>query len=324
MTTASKLGLLVVALTLAACRTDSTGARVEASLLVADDPPQFSDWSAPVNVGPPVNTALSETDALISKDGLSLYFVSADRPGGQGGFDIWVSQRASTDDPWGDPLNLGPNVNSAANEAGPSLSRDGHRLFFHSGRPGGFGGNDLYVSRRHDKRDDLGWGPAANLGGLINSAAAETFPAHFEDDATEGTTLYFTSNRPGGLGLDDVYASTLNQDGTFGSPTLVSELSSALNDRQTSIGREGLEMFLASDRPGGIGLQDLWVATRARTADPWSTPVNLGSVVNSASLDARPALSFKGTELYFQSNRPGGFGAFDLYVVTRTKVTGRD
>ena len=69
---------------------------------------------------------------------------------------------------------------------------------------------------------------------------------------------------------------------------------------------------------------DLWVATRASTSDPWGVPVNLGATVNSASTDARPAVSFKGTELYFQSNRPGGFGAFDLYVITRSKLTGQD
>lgn len=52
--------------------------------------------------------------------------------------------------------------------------------------------------------------------------------------------------------------------------------------------------------------------------------MNLGSVVNSASTDARPAVPFKGTELYFQSNRLGGLGAFDLYVVTRSKLKGQD
>jgi len=81
---------------------------------------------------------------------------------------------------------------------------------------------------------------------------------------------------------------------------------------------------LASDRPGTFGLVDPWVATRASTSDPWGAPVNLGSVVNSAGTEARPAQSFKGTELYFQSNRPGGLGAFDLYVITRSKLKGQD
>ena len=80
----------------------------------------------------------------------------------------------------------------------------------------------------------------------------------------------------------------------------------------------------ATGRPGGVGGQDLWVATRATTADPWSTPVNLGPTVNSTAFDGAPALSFDGTTLYFFSARPGGFGANDLYVTTRTRLGGPD
>jgi hypothetical protein len=71
------------------------------------------------------------------------------------------------------------------------------------------------------------------------------------------------------------------------------------------------------------GLLDLWVSTRATTWDPWGTPVNLGSVVNSANNDAGPALSFDGRALYFNSARPGGSGAFDLFVTVRTKLKGQ-
>ena len=75
----------------------------------AEDPPRFSDWSAPVNLGPVVNTTFADAGAYISKDGLGLYLGSV-RPGGAGAagtFDIWVSHRASVDDPWGPPKNLG-------------------------------------------------------------------------------------------------------------------------------------------------------------------------------------------------------------------------
>src|SRR3989442_8868594 len=90
----------------------------------------FSDWSAPVNLGPVINSASSDQGPAISKDGLSLYFTS-NRPGGLGGpFDMYVSQRASVDDPWGAPMNLGPTVNTAFDEGNPALSRDGHLLFF--------------------------------------------------------------------------------------------------------------------------------------------------------------------------------------------------
>src|SRR3989454_139580 len=114
----------------------------------------------------------------------------------------------------------------------------------------------------------------------------------------------------------------------FRSPGVdVTELNGPYRDTRTAIRRDGLEMFISSDatgRPGGVGGQDLWVATRATTADPWSNPVNLGPTVNSTAFDGAPALSFDGTTLYFFSARPGGFGANDLYVTTRTRLGGPD
>ena len=82
-------------------------------------------------------------------------------------------------------------------------------------------------------------------------------------------------------------------------------------------------MFLASRREGGLGLNDIWVATRDTTADLWSTPVNLGAPVNSADDDGAPALSWDGTTMYFYSTRPAGGAATerrDLYVTTRTRL----
>jgi len=294
--------------------------------LAADDPQQFTDWSAPVNLGPVVNSASTDLEVSISKDGLSLYLAS-NRPGGFGGFDIYVSQRAGVDDPWGPPQNLGPTINTSANDQAPSLTIDGHRMYFFSSRPGGLGGNDLYVSRRRDKRDDFGWRPPENLGSGVNGAANEGQPISFEDDETGTITLYFNSNRPGVAGGTDVYASTLQPDETFGPAVLVDELNSANRDLPVAIRRDGLEMFLASDRPGsigGTGTFDLWVTTRASTSDPWSTPVNLGPVVNSAGGDSRGALSFDGTTLYVISDRPGGSGNLDIWVSTRSKLTGPD
>src|SRR2546425_4558249 len=91
--------------------------------------PKFSGWSTPVNLGPVINSVLRENGPAISKDGLSLYFGSF-RDGGFGGSDIWVSQRASVDDSWGPPVNLGPPIYTAVLEAGPPFSRGGDRVFF--------------------------------------------------------------------------------------------------------------------------------------------------------------------------------------------------
>jgi len=298
---------------------------------------QFSDWSAPMNLGA-ANSTGGDFFSFVSRDGLSLYFTSqtcmpTPFPGclpGFGGWDIFVSQRATVNDSWGPAQNVGPTINTSSNEGAPALSPDGHLMFFSSTRPGGLGGNDIYVSRRHNKRDDFGWQPPQNLGSNVNTSANEASPEIFEDDATGVITLYFDSNRldgPGPYGNDpgsngnDIYASVLQSDDTFGVATLVTELSTPYTDRQVTVRRDGLEIFFASNRPGpgAAGGLDLWVSTRATTSDPWSTPVNLG-LVNYAGNDAGPALSFDGTTLYFQSDRPGGYGQFDLYAVRRTKL----
>jgi hypothetical protein len=307
------------------------GSKPLAADAVVESQPAYGPWGKPVNLGPVVNSPYNDNHPAISKDGLSLYITSSplpsppgSRPGGRGGADIWVSQRASIDAPWGEPVDLGPNINSAGNDGAPSLSTDGHRLYFHSTGRGGCGAADLFVSRRQDKRDDFGWEPAENLGCVVNSPFADNGPTIFEDDATGITTLYFNSPRPGGLGGVDIYASTLQADGTFGPGVNVSELNSPFDDDRVAIRRDGLEIFVSTNRPGGVGSQDIWVATRVTTLDPWSPPVPLGPVVNSPYFDGGPALSFDGTELYFYSERPGGFGGRDLYVSTRARLRGPD
>ncbi len=131
---------------------------------------RYSDWSAPVNLGPVINSAFSDQGPAISKDGRSLYFTS-NRPGGLGGFDMYVSQREGVHEPWGSPVNLGPTVNTTFDEGNPAFSSDGHFLFFQSKRPGGLGGIDIWASQRKDTHDDFDWQLPVNLGPGVNSAA---------------------------------------------------------------------------------------------------------------------------------------------------------
>lgn len=299
---------------------------------------EFSQWSQPVNLGPVVNSLRAQFFASVSKDGLTLYFTASPVQVGSDtvnfeGWDIYVSKRASTSEPWGPPQKLGPEINTPSySESAPVLSVDGHTMYFASDRPGGFGGNDIYVSHRKDNRDDFGWEAPRNLGSNVNTSSNETSPAIFEDDETGITTLYFDSNRPGGPGPfnndgagngNDIYSSVLGADGTFGPAALVPELSTPFVDRQPSISRDGLEMYLSSNRGGPPGGMDLWVATRDSTSEVWSAPTNLGAGVNSSGPDAGPAISFDGTTLYFQSVRSDNLTPFfELHSVTRTKLKG--
>jgi len=155
-------------------------------------------WGEPKNLGPLVNSESSEWSQSISSDGLSLYFGSG-RPGGQGSFDVWVTTRATKEDPWGTPVNLGPKVNSSSNDALPNISADGLILFFVSERPGGYGGRDLWVTRRATTSDP--WEQAVNLGPPFNTSEWDHLPIISPD----GSTVYFSSTRPGGHGGEDLW-----------------------------------------------------------------------------------------------------------------------
>ena len=196
------------------------------------------------------------------------------------------------------------------------FSRDGHFLFFNSDRPGGFGGSDIWVSWRSHTHDDLGWQEPVNLGGGINTAAFEGGAAFFESDETGLPQLYFVSNRPGGAGIQDVYVSTVS-GGWFGPAVRVAELSSQQSDLSPFIRHDGREILLASNRPGTLGLNDLWVSARRTIFDAWSDPVHLGLSVNSASNETFPSLSSDGRTLFFNANRSDSLGGFDLYMASR-------
>ena len=279
---------------------------------------KYSEWSAPINLGPTVNSAANDRGPAISKNGLSLYFASA-RLGGLGGEDIYVSQRESRDGEWGPPSNLGSIINTGTNEGVPAFSRDGHLMFFTSGRLGGSGGIDIWVSRREDTHDDFAWQPAENLGAGVNSALNDAGPSYFEDDETGIRQLYFNSNRPGGPGTSNIYVSEQAADGSFLAASLVLELSSIGDTSRSSIRYDGREIFFNSNRPGSLTTFDLWVATRDSVFDAWSEPINLGSTVNSGQLNVQPYISSDRETLFFASIRPDGFGQTDLYMSTRTK-----
>ena len=291
----------------------------------ADSYGPFGAWVAAARIEtvapgahPNFNTASAEGCPSMSRDGKT-FFMASNRPGSQG-LDIWVARRSSTDQPWGEPTNMGEPVNSAANDFCPMASRDGREFYFVSNRPGGCGGDDIYVTRF---RDDGTVEAPQNLGCSVNSAANEAGPVPIAEPGGR-VLLYFSSTRAGGAfpepdgatsGDADLYTSVVSS-GSYGAPTLVAGVNSAQEDGQPYIQRDGLELYFFSTRPGGFGAQDIWRATRARTEDVWSTPVNLGESVNSAAAETRPSMSWDGTSLFFGSTRTTNES--NIYVSTRS------
>ena len=155
-----------------------------------------SGWSAPVNLGSPVNTPYWESQPSLSFDGKTLYFTSK-RPGGRGGSDIWMSRWLPTE-AWSSPVPMDTNVNTSGDEKFPFIHPDDQTLYFTStGRPG-MGKSDLFVARRRS-RDSFG--SATNLGYPINTVDEENgiFVTR------EGRLALISSEKPGGFGRGDLY-----------------------------------------------------------------------------------------------------------------------
>jgi outer membrane protein OmpA-like peptidoglycan-associated protein len=154
-------------------------------------------WQEVRNLGDRINSKYWDSQPYLSPDGEYLYF-SSDRPGGEGGCDIWRSKRLRSGR-WGTPQNLGPEVNTGGDEKAPTLAPNGQDLFFTSTGHAGLGGHDLFMSTNVQRNK---WTPARNIGRPFNSSADDMF---FRLSPQEDT-VYIASSRKGGQGLLDLYA----------------------------------------------------------------------------------------------------------------------
>jgi len=212
-------------------------------------------WGQPDEIE--INTDAFEGAPSLSADGLEMYFVS-DRPGGSGSVDIWVTERKTKDSPWGAAVNLGPTVNCAAAENGPSISADGLELYFSeaiwsspSPRTGGMGSSDIWVTKRKTK--DSPWGTPANLGPTVNTSAGEASPSISKD----GLTLYFMSKR--GYGSPDIWVTTRkSKDDPWGAAVNLGPTVNTLHaESNPDISSDGSTLYFISGRPGSRGT-DIW------------------------------------------------------------------
>ena len=323
----------VLVLGLVACVSESpTGSQTSPAVSSPAIEKSFApEWSPAMSIelAPPgasanFNTAALDGCPLPSRDG-KLFFMASTRAGGNGGRDIWVSARASKSKPWGEPTLVGEPISTVHNDFCPMLAGDGATFYFVSDRPGGCGGTDIYVSRRND---DGSFTEPKNLGCHVNSEGNEEGPVP-GNEPKRGRVLYFSSARAGGYAADapgvapdfDLYVATWRA-GAFRAPELVDGVNSADQDGQPFLRDDSRELYFYSNRPGGLGGNDIWVASRNKAKQAWGAPLNLGPNVNSAAPETRPSLSSDGTLLYFGTTRaaPVGEGSSDVFVSSRARV----
>ncbi len=178
-------------------------------------------WTPPENLGPPVNSRNWETQPSMASDGRTLYFIRGTQAqDGIKSMDIYTTA-LQEDGTWSKPEKLGANVNTPYQEESVQIHPDGRTLYFSSNGHPGFGGLDIFVSR---KEEDGSWGKALNLGYPINTGADENSLLVSAD----GEVAYFASDREGGLGDLDLYSFELYPEAR---PLAVSFIRGKVTDR---------------------------------------------------------------------------------------------
>ena len=155
-----------------------------------------SEWSAPAYLGNTINSNYLESTASITPDGKTIYFAS-NRPGGYGGLDIYVVHKED-DGTWGQPKNLGNKVNTKADEDAPFIHPDERQLFFTSDGHNSMGGKDIFRTILEGGK----WARPENMGYPINTPTNDNYFTLTAD----GRKGYFSSDRPGGKGGQDIYS----------------------------------------------------------------------------------------------------------------------
>ena len=244
-------------------------------------------WTSPERLGAPISTGYFEVEPLITAIGDKLYFQST-RPAGRfegnpflspfvtGSFfivnymaetrlaiplldglglgNVWVSYKVNG--VWSETQNLNdvpgePPINTAFHDHCLSFSADGNEAFWTSTRPGGFGGNDIWTSRRVDGK----WTEPENLGSNVNGPGGE----HHSIPTPDGRSLYVTSTRDGGYGGEDTYISTRGADGKWGPLVNLGPLINGPGDDRCPAWTPDFKIFLFdSTRGAGFGGMDIW------------------------------------------------------------------
>lgn len=269
----------------------------EFSILALKTPQKYE----PVNLGRQINSEHRDYFPAITADNETLIF-SRNIAGNE---DFFISKKRNKE--WSSPVSLSSNINTSQfNEGAQSISPDGQYLFFTGcNRPNGLGRCDLYVSHKEGNN----WGQPFNLGAPVNSIYWESQPAISPD----GNTLYFVSNRPGGIGGYDIWKTLLNEEGEWSAPVnLGPEINTPYDENTPFLHADGKTLYFSSDGWPGMGNKDIFMS-RLDSTGHWSNPLNMGYPINSFSEESGLIVSPDGTEAFFSSNLKDGYGDMDIY-----------
>jgi tetratricopeptide (TPR) repeat protein len=204
-------------------------------------------WQKPENLGTPINS--SKHDAVISLSADGQYMLLYRTTVGYSG-DLYIA--ALQGDRWSDPEKLNEEINSPYWEPSAALSPDGREIYFSSNRPGGYGGRDLYVSRKLPNGE---WAKPRNLGPVINTTEDEDAPFMHPD----GKTFYFSSRGHENMGSFDIFSTVKLEDNFWSEPANMGyPINTVGDDIFFVISADNDKGYYSSDKEGGYGKKDIY------------------------------------------------------------------
>ncbi len=272
----------------------------------------------PVSVGSSINTTDDEYWPSITADGQTLMFTRQGRQGDKSASngsvqeDFYISY--FSDNAWQKAINAGPPLNTRQNEGAQSLSSNGNYMYFTAcDRPGGLGSCDLYFSTFNDGK----WSEPSNLRSPVNTPYWESQPSISAD----GKTLFFSSNRPGGMGGKDLWFSKMNDKNLWTEPVNMGKVINTDGDEMSPfIHFDGKTLYFSSDGRIGMGGFDIYI-TRMNKDSTWTEPQNLGYPINTFNDEMGLIIESGGQKAYFSSIRDKANGkdifCFNLYESVR-------
>ena len=207
---------------------------------------------------------------------------------------------------WTKAEPIGPPLNTHGNEGAQCISPDGQYIYFTAcNRDDGLGSCDIYFS----KKTGNGWTTPVNLGSPVNTSAWESQPSISAD----GKNLYFASSRENGKGGMDIWKCIMNENGSFGNPiNLGDSINTRYNEMSPFIHPDNQTLYFSSDGMLGMGGKDIYFSRKNKDGI-WTKPVNIGYPINTYADEINLLVNAKGNLAYFSSDKPGGYGKYDLY-----------
>lgn len=259
-----------------------------------------------------INSSQDDFASQFIYHGKTLFFTSARSgpTGGRGDQRIWYAAREGANN-WGEPMATGDALSYAEHVGAATVTQDGNYMIFAAYRwesesrtLEGEGRTDLYSAERRGGA----WMNVQNLGPVINTEHWESQPSLSSD----GTYLYFASDRPDGQGGTDIYVSRRSATGWTTPRNLGTTINTAGNEMSPMIAPDGGRLFFSSDGHAGAGGYDLYVTDGGNPFDDtWGSIENLGTPINSEANEHFFISEPNSKNGYFSSDREGDY---DIYL----------